>query len=177
MADTILVLNAGSSSIKFQLFGRPDGDRLARLLRGQIEGIGTPHPRLAAKDAEGGSVVDREVPTAQAADVGKAQDVLGGWLVEHAGSPPAAVGHRVVHGGPDHAAPVLVDDALLDRLEALVPLAPLHQPGNLAPIRSIRARRPDLPQVACFDTACHRGHPELGDRYAIPEDLYRAGVR
>src|SRR4051794_22000228 len=149
MADTILVLNAGSSSIKFQLFECPDGDRLTRLLRGQIDGIGTPHPRLAAKDAEGATAVDRGIAPAQAADVGKAQDVLGGWLVEHAGSPPVAVGHRVVHGGPDYAAPVLVDDALLDQLETLVPLAPLHQPNNLAPIRSIRPRRPGLPQVAC----------------------------
>jgi acetate kinase len=93
------------------------------------------------------------------------------------GGLPAAVGHRVVHGGPDHAAPALVDDALLDQLEALVPLAPLHQPNDLAPIRSIRARRPGLPQVACFDTAFHRGHPELADRYAIPDGLRRRGVR
>ena len=177
MPDTILVLNAGSSSIKFQLFGAGEGGDPTRLLRGQIEGIGTARPRLSAKDAEGRQAVDREIPPQEAADVGRAQEVLGGWLLEHLGAPPVAVGHRVVHGGPDHAAPVLVDDALLDQLEALVPLAPLHQPNNLAPIRSIRARRPGLPQVACFDTAFHRGHPELADRYAIPEELYRAGVR
>jgi acetate kinase len=177
MPDTILVLNAGSSSIKFQLFGVGEGDDLTRLLRGQIEGIGTARPRLAAKDAEGRQAVDRQVAPQEAADVGRAQEVLGGWLLEHLGAPPVAVGHRVVHGGPDHAAPVPVDDALLEQLEALVPLAPLHQPNNLAPIRSIRARRPGLPQVACFDTAFHRGHPELADRYAIPEELYRAGVR
>jgi acetate kinase len=177
MPDTILVLNAGSSSIKFQLFGVGEGDDLTRLLRGQIEGIGTARPRLSAEDAEGRQAVDRQVAPQEAADVGRAQEVLGGWLLEHLGAPPVAVGHRVVHGGPDHAAPVLVDDALLEQLEALVPLAPLHQPNNLAPIRSIRARRPGLPQVACFDTAFHRGHPELADRYAIPEELYRAGVR
>ena len=96
---------------------------------------------------------------------------------EHLGAPPLAVGHRVVHGGPDFAAPVLVDDDVLARLERLVPLAPLHQPNNLAPIRSIRARRPDLPQVACFDTAFHRGHPEVADRFAIPQSLYEEGVR
>src|SRR3954447_18082257 len=177
MPDTILVLNAGSSSVKFQLFGAGEGGDLTRLLRGQIEGIGTARPRLAAKDAEGGQAVDRQVPPQEAADVGRAQEVLGGWLLEHLGAPPVAVGHRVVHGGPDHAAPVPVDDALLEQLGPLVPLAPLHQPNNLAPIRSIRARRPGLPQVACFDTAFHRGHPELADRYAIPEELYREGVR
>src|SRR3954451_4440505 len=172
MPDTILVLNAGSSSVKFQLFGAGEGGDLTRLLRGQIEGIGTARPRLAAEDARG-----RKVARQEAADVGRAQEVLGGWLLEHLGAPPVAVGHRVVHGGPDHAAPVPVDDALLEQLEALVPLAPLQQPNNLAPIRSIRARRPGLPQVACFDTAFHRGHPELADRYAIPEELYREGVR
>src|SRR4051794_28732743 len=177
MPDTILVLNAGSSSIKFQLFGVGEGDGLTRVLRGQIEGIGTARPRLSAKDAEGRAAVDRQVPPQDAADVGRVQEVLGGWLLEHLGAPPVAVGHRVVHGGPDHAAPALVDDALLDRLETLVPLAPLHQPNNLAPIRSIRARRPGLPQVACFDTAFHRDHGELADRYAIPEELYQAGVR
>ena len=177
MPDTVLVLNAGSSSIKFQLFGAGEGDRLTRLLRGQLEGIGTARPRLSARDAEDRQAVDRQVPPRDAADVGRAQEVLGGWLLEHLGAPPVAVGHRVVHGGPDHAAPALVDDVLLDRLEALVPLAPLHQPNNLAPIRSIRARRPKLPQVACFDTAFHRGHGELADRYALPEELYREGVR
>jgi acetate kinase len=179
MTDTLLVLNAGSSSIKFQLFALPTDSEAgpARRLRGQIEGIGTAHPRLAAADADGRPVVDEACPPERAADAAGAQEVLGGWLVRHAGAPPAAVGHRVVHGGPDLAAPVLVDDAVLARLEALAPLAPLHQPANLAPIRSIRARDPSLPQVACFDTAFHRGHPEAADRYAIPEALHREGVR
>ena len=178
MPDTILVLNAGSSSIKFQLFEvggrRPPDPAAPGPDRGHRHGAAAarrPRTPRAAKPSTG------EIPPQEAADVGRAQEVLGGWLLEHLGAPPVAVGHRVVHGGPDHAAPVLVDDALLDQLEALVPLAPLHQPNNLAPIRSIRARRPGLPQVACFDTAFHRGHPELADRYAIPEELYRAGVR
>ncbi len=89
----------------------------------------------------------------------------------------AAVGHRVVHGGPDHAAPVVVDDGVLAGLEALVDLAPLHQPGNLAPIRMIRDLAPDVPQVACFDTAFHRGHPEVADTYALPAWMREAGVR
>jgi acetate kinase len=90
---------------------------------------------------------------------------------------PSAVGHRVVHGGPDYNTPVAVDAGILRRLEQLTPLAPLHQPNNLAPIRMLLDRQPALPQVACFDTAFHRGHPEVADRYAIPEELYQEGVR
>jgi acetate kinase len=90
---------------------------------------------------------------------------------------PAAIGHRVVHGGPDYDKPVRVDQNVLTRLERFVPLAPLHQPYNLAPIRSIMSRFPEMPQVACFDTAFHRGHGALADRYAIPDDLHAEGVR
>lgn len=177
MSETILVLNAGSSSIKFQLYELGEDEGLHRRFKGQMGGIGSAAPRLHAVDAEDRVLVD-EAMEAEAADtMEEGQAVLGGWLVEHLGGPPIAVGHRVVHGGPDFAAPVLVDDGVLAALEALVPLAPLHQPFNLAPIRSIRARRPDLPQVACFDTAFHRGHPEVAERFAIPESLYRQGVR
>jgi len=90
---------------------------------------------------------------------------------------PVAVGHRVVHGGPGYTSPVAVDDAVLAALEGLVPLAPLHQPQNLAPIRAIRERFPGIQNVACFDTAFHRTHGEVADRYALPEPLYREGVR
>ncbi len=129
----IRVLNAGSSSVKFELFGAgPDGGPASRLA-GQIEGIGTAHPRLTAADAAGRTLADEAVDPARAGEVGRAQGVLDAWLAARLGAPPAAVGHRVVHGGPDLAAPVLVDDALLARLEALVPLAPLHQPNNLDP--------------------------------------------
>ncbi len=174
---TILVLNAGSSSIKFQLYDIGPGDTLSRRFRGQIDGIGTAHPRLRARDGNDAPLVDDALDPAAAADGEAAQAVLGGWILERLGAPPLAVGHRVVHGGPDLAAPALVDDALLAKLEKLVPLAPLHQPNNLAPIRSIRARRPDLPQVACFDTAFHRGHPPVAERFALPESLYAEGVR
>ena len=172
----ILVLNAGSSSLKFQHYDI-DGDALERRFKGQIDGIGTAHPRLRARDAADAVLADDALDPGKAADVEAAQALLGAWFVRHAGTPPAAVGHRVVHGGPDLDAPALVDDALLARLEALTPLAPLHQPANLAPIRSIRARRPELPQVACFDTAFHRGHPPVTERFAIPEALYAQGVR
>src|SRR5579862_9538305 len=158
--DTILIINAGSSSIKFELF---EVAGLQRRFRGQLDGIATPHPHLTARDNEGKSVADRTYDASRVPDARAAQDLIGAWLDEHQGGPPSAVGHRVVHGGAAFAGPALIDDAVLAQLEALVPLAPLHQPSNLAPIRSIRARRPNLPQVACFDTAFHRGHAPVVD--------------
>src|SRR5262245_23532653 len=103
--------------------------------------------------------------------------VTAAWLRETQKVNLAAVGHRVVHGGPDYDRPVLVDADLLADLERFTSLAPLHQPNNLEPIRILLERRPELPQVACFDTAFHRGHSDLADRYAIPETLYAEGVR
>lgn len=177
MSRSILVVNAGSSSIKFQLLeAAPDGS-LPRLLKGRLEGIGTAHPRLLASGENDAPLADLTLAPEQAADGERAQDTLGGWLGAHLGGPPLAVGHRIVHGGMDFAGPVLVDGPVLAALEALVPLAPLHQPFSLAPIRSIRARLPDLPQVACFDTSFHAGMPDLARRFAIPEALYRQGVR
>jgi acetate kinase len=132
MTETLLVLNAGSSSIKFRLFGVTADDRLELGFRGQMEGIGT-RPRLSAKDANGAQLVDESYGPGDVADVAGALDRLDDWLIARlGGTAPMAIGHRVVHGGPDHAAPVQVDDAVLDRLEELVPLAPLHQPNNLA---------------------------------------------
>lgn len=176
MNDTILVLNAGSSSVKFQLFELGPDD-LSMRFKGQIEGIGT-NARLTAKDHEGASLADAELPADAAVDVGNALQHLFGWLQETIGGHlPVAVGHRVVHGGPDYSGPVQIDEAVLTQLERFVPLAPLHQPNNLLPIREIHERRPDIPQVACFDTAFHRDHPHLADRYALPERLYELGVR
>jgi acetate kinase len=99
------------------------------------------------------------------------------FLRAEIGTLPTAVGHRVVHGGPDYSEPTLVDDTVIERLETFSPLAPLHQPNNLGPIRTLRQRQPQLPQLACFDTAFHRGHPEIADRYALPERFYQEGVR
>jgi acetate kinase len=173
--DAILVVNSGSSSVKFQVFGA-DGERLKRLIKGQVSGIGAT-PRLQADDAAGKLLVDRRYGPAEVADVAAALAEAGGWLREQQAIAPVAVGHRVVHGGPDYTRPVLVNREVLGRLEQFVSLAPLHQPNNLAPIRSILARFPDLPQVACFDTAFHRGHGALADHYAIPEQFYAEGVR
>ena len=174
---TILVVNAGSSSIKFQLFERQAQEGLELELKGQLEGIGT-RPHLLAKGAQGTLLVDDSYPAEQVGDVRAALARLGDWLASQLeGVRPAVIGHRVVHGGPKFSAPVLIDDAVLAELETLVPLAPLHQPNNLAPIRAIRERYPDVRQVACFDTAFHRGHPDVADRYAIPDTYHREGVR
>ncbi len=173
--STILVVNAGSSSVKFQVFEVRNGD-LTRLVRGQIDGIGT-HPRLRASTAEGAVAVDRAFRTDDVPDVSAALHAAGAWLREEQGIDPVAVGHRVVHGGPEYDRPVLIDREVLTRLERYVSLAPLHQPNNLAPIRALLGRFPNLPQVACFDTAFHRGHSAVADHFAIPERLYTEGVR
>ena len=176
LAETILVLNTGSSSIKFELFEVGAEDRLESRFAGQIEGIGVA-PHLVAKNAAGRLLVDRPVPLEEAADVERALAVVEGWLEAELAGPLLAVGHRVVHGGPLYATPVRVDERVLAALEAFVPLAPLHQPNNLAPIRALLRRRPELPQIACFDTAFHRTHGELADRFAIPEALWEEGIR
>src|SRR4029077_1907011 len=110
-------------------------------------------------------------------DVPAALETAGAWLRQRYDVMPIAVGHRVVHGGPAYDPPILGDGRGLKTLEQYVPLAPLHQPNNLAPIRSLLARLPDLPQVACFDTAFHRGHDAVADHYALPEHLYADGIR
>ncbi len=174
--EAILVVNAGSSSVKFQIFGLSDRDNPLRLIKGQIDGIGT-QPRLRAEARDGSQLVDKSYAPPEIADVGAAMTVAGEWLRQTQAVDLIAVGHRVVHGGPDYDRPILVDAEALTRLERLSPLAPLHQPNNLAPIRSLLVLRPELSQVACFDTAFHRGHEPVADRYAIPERFYREGVR
>jgi acetate kinase len=175
VSETILVVNAGSSSIKFQLFSLGTRGQLQRLLKGQIEGIGV-QPKLTAKETDG-QPIEEAWSAQEVASVPQGLDKLVAFLRARLGKLPTAIGHRVVHGGPDYSEPVVIDDAVLDRLETFSPLAPLHQPNNLAPIRAVRARQPQLLQVACFDTAFHRGHPEVADRYALPEALYAEGVR
>jgi acetate kinase len=174
--DTILVVNAGSSSVKFQVFGADRERAPKRLIKGQMDGIGT-RPRLRAEAADKTPLIDQSYAAEEVSDVPAALATAGVWLRETQKLEPSAVGHRVVHGGPQYERPILIDREVLTNLERYVSLAPLHQPNNLAPIRSILARSPDLPQVACFDTAFHRDHSALADRYAIPERLYEEGVR
>ena len=176
MTETILVVNAGSSSIKFQLFSVTARDRLERRLKGQFEGVGV-KPHLIARGVEGGTLIDETWTSAEVDSVPKALDRVVSFLRAEIGQLPTAIGHRVVHGGPDYSEPIAADETLLKRLDTFSPLAPLHQPNNLAPIRAVRERQPHMLQVACFDTAFHRGHPEVADRYALPEPLYEEGVR
>jgi acetate kinase len=177
MTDAVLVVNAGSSSIKFSVY-ELDGTRMLQLAsRGQIDGIGT-QPRLRARDARGAALTDEKYAIDAVPDVPAGMVAVGAWFRTHLdGAVPLVVGHRVVHGGPLYEAPQLIDERVLASLERFVPLAPLHQPHGLAAIRAVQARLPDTPQVACFDTAFHRGHPEVADRYALPEALYEEGVR
>lgn len=176
MNDALFVVNAGSSSIKFKLY-RVLGDDIEIVLGGALDGIGS-KPRLKARDHDGEVLVDRAFPAAEISNPAQAQHVVADWLrTQTRNHVIVGIGHRVVHGGPVYAQPVIVDDGVLATLETLVPLAPLHQPSNLEPIRVLRQRHPGLPQVACFDTAFHRGHPELSDRFALPRALYDAGVR
>ncbi|WP_075289467.1 acetate/propionate family kinase [Pararhizobium arenae] len=172
--DTILVVNAGSSSLKFEVFSIEGG--LHKRLKGQMEGVGTA-PHLRVKDGAGAVIADHVFEPGDVADLPAAMRHVGAWLVERHEGRLVAVGHRVVHGGPDYTAPVLIDEKVIADLERYVPLAPLHQPNNLAPIRAILERRPDLPQVACFDTSFHRGHSAVADHYAIPEHFFAEGVR
>jgi acetate kinase len=172
---TILVINAGSSSIKFQVFAIQSGSLTAQI-KGQLDGIGS-RPRLRATGAEGQLLADLTLRSEEASDVPAGLQLAAAWLREEHTIDPIAVGHRVVHGGPDYDRPVLVDRAVLSRLERYMPLAPLHQPNNLAPIRTLLERLPHLAQVACFDTAFHRTHSAVADHFAIPEQLYTEGVR
>lgn len=171
MTRHVLTLNAGSSSIKFSLFAAGGGD-LDLITVGEVEGLGG-QPRLRRKGAP-----DRDLAPAEARDH---EAALGTILAELGRTFPAAeigaVGHRVVHGGPDFGAPVLVDEDILARLAALESWAPLHQPHNVAGLRAARAAFPKAPQIACFDTGFHHGHDFVNDAYGLPRALYESGVR
>jgi acetate kinase len=174
--DAILVLNAGSSSIKFSLF-IAQTDQLQLRLRGQIEGLYTT-PRFIAKDAGGASIRGRKWDEGTRLGHDGAIDYLIGFLVEYREEfRLIAVGHRVVHGGIEFSEPAPINAKALESLEKLIPLAPLHQPHNLAPIRVVIQRRPELPQVACFDTAFHRLQPEIAQLLALPYAITERGVR
>ena len=176
MSDAILVLNAGSSSIKFSIYLK-QGDELEPHIGGQLEGLYTA-PRFKATKAGAGVIGERQweagSPLGHDGAIGFLADFLREQLGDHR---LAGVGHRVVHGGLVHAAPVRLTAAVVSDLEQFIPLAPLHQPHNLAPIRLLMERQPSLPQVACFDTAFHRSQPELAQMFALPLELHEAGVR
>jgi acetate kinase len=174
--DAIAVVNAGSSSIKFSLFAE-SGRALELIARGQTEGIYTA-PRFAAKDRDGKTLGEKSWGEGVKLGHNGALDHLVAFLRSQLGqSRLAGVGHRVVHGGLEYSRPVRVDAKVLSALEKYVPLAPLHQPHNLAPIRTLLERAPELPQVACFDTAFHRVQPEVAQAFALPRSITERGVR
>jgi acetate kinase len=174
--DAVAVLNAGSSSIKFSLF-TANGGELELVARGQAEGLFT-SPRFVAKDADGGILVEKSWGDGVQLGHGGALDHLVSFLrTEFTQHRLVAVGHRVVHGGLAYRKPVRVDATVVAALEKFVPLAPLHQPHNLAPIRALMERAPELPQVACFDTAFHHGQPAVAQAFALPKAITDRGVR
>ncbi len=176
MDDYALVLNAGSSSLKFCVFQRPDGQRWRLESRGQVEGIGT-SPRLSAADTHGRKLADEKL-AAWVQSGRDAIDVLALWLrSNYGGAKVVGVGHRVVHGGAKFTRPVIVTKEVLAELQELVPLAPLHQPYNLAAIEAVFDRLPYVPQVACFDTSFHRTHAAVADLIPLPHELTNQGVR
>jgi acetate kinase len=177
MNGAVLVLNAGSSSLKFAAFAAAEGS-LAERFAGQVEGIGAA-PRFTARDATGRRIAEQDwagggAPGNHAAALGAIIAWLDGVL---AGSPVVAVGHRVVHGGPDFTEPTLIDLGVMAELQDLVPLAPLHQPHNLAGIAAAAKRFRGVPQVACFDTAFHRTQPFVADTFALPPEFHAQGIR
>ena len=180
MTDAILALNAGSSSIKFSLFDTTNGISSHSLLyQGAVDGIGG-NPHFLVQDTTGQRLVDEQIKTKATTQPGhkEALGVLLDWVErQETGLTLIAVGHRVVHGGTLFLAPVLVDSQVINQLESLVPLAPLHQPHNLAAIRSIATINPNVPQIACFDTAFHRTQPPIAQAFALPRDLTDQGIK
>ncbi|NVN85447.1 MAG: acetate/propionate family kinase [Rhodopseudomonas sp.] len=171
----VLTLNAGSSSVKFALFDAAldDGPAMAT---GQIDGLAS-HAIFTARAAATEKECFELSPAGRADHV-RAVNAILEWIESRlAGRSVVAIGHRIVHGGPRHATPLPIDDNLIEELRALTPLAPLHQPHNLQGVVAARAEFPHVPQVACFDTAFHRGHPFVTDAFAIPRHFYHEGVR
>jgi acetate kinase len=177
MDDFVVVLNAGSSSLKFSIYRRPESKGWELGARGQIEGIGT-SPRFSAKDGSGERLVDEALDKGVVRDGRGALDALAKWLrATYGGARVLGVGHRVVHGGARFAGPTIVTPQVLSDLRKLVPLAPLHQPHNLAAIDAVAEQLPDVPQVACFDTSFHRGQPEVAELVPLPREIREGGVQ
>jgi acetate kinase len=176
MDDYAAVLNAGSSSLKFCIYQKPATDGWRLESRGQIEGIGT-SPRFTVKDANGRTLGEQGLAD-QAHDARSALDFLATWFrFRYNGARVIGVGHRVVHGGARYAGPTIVTPDVLNNLRQLVPLAPLHQPFNLAAIDAVAERLPGVPQVACFDTSFHRGQPAVAELVPLPRDICQVGLQ
>ncbi len=165
--SAILTLNAGSSSIKFGVYGA--GDEPVEIVQGQVENLG-PNAELEIEGGAAKLIGQADHARAVVAILEAIAPYLDGRSV-------AGVGHRIVHGGADFAAPEVLTQPVLDKLDRLIPLAPLHQPHNLAAVRAAQAAFPDAVQVGCFDTAFHRGHSFVNDAYGLPRRYYDEGVR
>jgi acetate kinase len=180
VTDIVLVLNAGSSSIKFSMFAVAERRPALRLrYHGEVDGIGS-DPRFVVADADGKRVVDQpaRLQRGSTRDHDAVLSVLLAWIAGHSDDLRiVAVGHRVVHGGERFVAPVVVDGTILAELDKLVPLAPLHQPHNLAAIRAVSSIVPHVSQVACFDTAFHRTQSRVAQLYALPRELSATGIK
>jgi acetate kinase len=176
MPDYALVLNAGSSSLKFCVFTRPEGEQWHLESRGQIGGIGT-SPRLSVKDAANNSLADQKLGGV-VGNSAEALDALAAWLGStYGGARILGVGHRVVHGGVRFPGPTVITPEVVSELRKLIPLAPLHQPHNIAAIEAVTRRRPEAPQVACFDTSFHRTQGPLADVVPLPREFRVSGVQ
>ncbi|HEX3358543.1 MAG TPA: acetate/propionate family kinase [Tepidisphaeraceae bacterium] len=178
MNDAIVVINAGSSSLKFSLYSVIN-QQLQREAHGQIEGLGKA-ARFKAQKRESGVSAERTFEKSVGGfGYHEGFSYLADWIRDHFHDALSllAVGHRVVHGGADFGEPTLIDAAVVEKLEALIPLAPLHQPHNLEAIKGAAKLRADIPQVACFDTAFHRGRESVTERFGLPDELFLAGLR
>ena len=174
MSGPIAVINAGSSSIKFALYESTPEQTL--LFRGQVEKIGV-SPRLRITGADGSRLMERSWPAEGFDHRTATKEILDAAMELKQGVPVAGIGHRVVHGGIQFSAPVRIDAEVIAALDELTPLAPLHQPHNLAPIVALAEAAPQIPQVACFDTAFHRSQPEIAQQFALPRRYAAAGIR
>ena len=177
MADAILVLNAGSSSLKFSTF-LDKAETPELLIHGQLEAL-TTRPHFVARNAAGAVIGEHTWDEGAALGHQGAIEFLFAWGRDGAfsGHRVIAAGHRVVHGGVTFTKPALIDPGTLAALEALIPLAPLHQPHNVAAIKAVAQRAPHLPQIACFDTSFHRSQPEIAQNFALPRRYADGGVR
>lgn len=176
----ILTLNAGSSSVKFALFPATNDVSFSPALSGEIDGIGNSSAHLKIADSQGQRLADAQIPRRADADGGPHATALAAildWLAAQGGWQIVAVGHRVVHGGAEFFESAVLSAPTLKALEDFIPLAPLHQPHNLAGIRAVSATLPDVPQIACFDTAYHRTQPGVAQTFPLPRELTDAGVR
>ena len=177
MKQAILTINAGSSSIKFALFPLAKPISPEAEFSGQIDGIGTSATKMVAKDRSGNRIADQAIPGEQVSH-DQAFDALLKWFqATQTGWQIIAVGHRVVHGGDRYSQPTVIDATVLAHLTSFIPLAPLHEPHNVAGIRALQALMPDVPQVACFDTAFHRSQPDVAQVFGLPRALTAEGIK